>query len=60
MILTDDLGTEYYATSGGSGGHRGPSGVEVTHGHTWFKPAVPTAARRLTVATLIGDVEFDL
>ena len=60
LILTDDVGTDYYPISGGSGGHRGPSGVEVRHGYTWFKPAVPTAARRLTVATLIGDVEFDL
>jgi hypothetical protein len=60
MLLTDDLGTEYYSTGGGSGGVRGPSGRQISHGHTWFKPAVPGAARRLTVATLVGDVTFDL
>ena len=60
MLLTDDLGTEYYPTGGGSGGMRGPSGREVSHGHTWFKPAVPDTARRLTVATVVGDVTFDL
>ena len=60
MLLTDNLGTEYYPTGGGSGGMRGPSGREVSHGHNWFKPAVPDTARRLTVATLVGDVTFDL
>ena len=60
MLLADDLGTEYHVHGGGSGGHRGPAGQGVTHGHTWFMPAVPAAARRLTVTTLSGDVTFDL
>jgi hypothetical protein len=60
VVLADDLGTEYHARGGGSGGHRSPDGVEVIHGHTWFTPAVPDAAQRLTVATLVGDVIFDL
>lgn len=60
MLLTDDLGTEYYPDGGGSSGRRGPSGEEVTHGHNWFTPAVPDAAGRLTVATPVGDVTFDL
>lgn len=60
MLLTDDLGTEYYPGGGGFGGRGGLSGEEVTHGHNWFAPAVPDAAGRLTVATLFGDVTFDL
>jgi hypothetical protein len=60
MVLTDDVGTEYHSRGGGSGGYRGPDGVKVTHGHTWFTPAVPDTARRLTVGFLAGDVTFDL
>jgi hypothetical protein len=60
LLLEDDLGTEYHACGGGSGGHRKAGGTPVVHGHTWFTPAVPEAARRLTVSTLAGDVTLDL
>jgi hypothetical protein len=60
MLLTDDLGTEYYPGGGGAGGRGGPGIQEITHGYDWFTPAVPEAARRLTVATLSGEVTLDL
>lgn len=59
MLLTDDLGTEYYPAGGGSGGTSG-DGWSAFHGHNWFTPAVPDAASRLTVATPFGDITFDL
>ena len=59
MLLTDDVGTEYYPAGGGSGGGGG-EGWLALHGHNWFTPAVPDVASRLTVATVFGDVTFNL
>jgi hypothetical protein len=59
MALTDDLGTQYYPAGGGSGGTSG-DGWSAFHAHNWFTPAVPGGASRLTVATLVGDLTFDL
>lgn len=59
MLLTDDVGTEYYPAGGGSGGGGG-NGWLALHGHNWFTPAVPDGASRLTVATLFGDLTFEL
>jgi len=42
--LSDDLGTEYRSTRGGSSGTGGEK-----KGHSEFAPGVPTAARQLTI-----------
>ncbi|HEY2053272.1 MAG TPA: hypothetical protein VGH14_04980 [Solirubrobacterales bacterium] len=54
VSVHDDLGTEYM----GGEGRRG--GVQVAFGEACFAPAVPAAARRLTVSTYAGTVEVDL
>jgi hypothetical protein len=44
LTLTDDLGTEFRSTGGGSGG-----GSNERRGHSDFAPGVPVQAKRLTV-----------
>ncbi len=51
--IDDDVGTRYEWIGGGSSGNP-------AHGMTIHAPAVPAAAKRLTVLTVGRLVEFDL
>jgi hypothetical protein len=55
VTITDDIGTEYFASGGGGGG-----GVRVHHSSQGFAPAPPASARVLRIATDEETVEIDL
>lgn len=54
--LTDDVGTEYAMQAGSWGG----GSNEIFRQTTFFSPAVPEGARRLTVMSTAGALDFEL
>ena len=55
VTVTDDMGTEYRYTSGGSFGH-----TTAIRGDTMFRPAPPPAASVLAIAHRDGSVAVNL
>lgn len=54
VTVTDNLGTVYRGSDGGSGG------VQTVQGETRFTPAVPAGTKRLEISTYAGSVLIDL
>lgn len=60
LLLYDDVDTDFWLSSSGSGGDFTDDGRYVIEGHSEFVPAVPSEARRLSMALEGEEASIDL